>query len=95
MNMMLSLCGEDNHPILELHDSCSEGVWSIFVKRKGNYSEYVSRRIASIINFLGYVKIVLKSDQEHSIRALCTEVQNAFDWHLKCRNLKQTSLRSR
>ena len=33
-----------NFPILVLHDSESEGVWAIFVKRKGNYSEYVSKR---------------------------------------------------
>ena len=34
-----------NFPILVLHDSDSEGDWAIFVKRKGNYSGYVSKRL--------------------------------------------------
>jgi len=57
-----------NFPILVLHDSESEGVWAIFVKRKGNYSEYVSKRIAEIVNWLGYTKVVFKTDQEPAIK---------------------------
>ena len=57
-----------NFPILVLHDSEREGVWAIFVKRKGNYSEYVSKRIAEIVNWLGYTKVVFKTDQEPAIK---------------------------
>ncbi|MCP2504859.1 MAG: hypothetical protein NLN65_06160 [Candidatus Poseidoniaceae archaeon] len=57
-----------NFPILVLHDSESERAWAIFVKRKGNYSEYVSKRIAEIVNWLGYTKVVFKTDQEPAIK---------------------------
>ena len=55
-------------PILVLHDSESEGVWAIFVQRKGNYSEYVSKRIAEIVDELGYTKVVFNMDQEPAIK---------------------------
>ena len=35
-----------NFPILVLHDSESECVWALFVKRKGKHSGYVFKRIA-------------------------------------------------
>ena len=57
-----------NFPILVLRDSGSEGVLASFVKREGNYSEYVSKRIAEIANWLGYTKVVFKTDQEPAIK---------------------------
>lgn len=66
---------DHNYPILVIHDSISEGVWAIFVKRKGNYNEYVSKRVAGIINRLGYTKVVIKSDQEPSIKDVSYEAK--------------------
>ena len=66
---------ENNLPILVIHDSMSEGVWAMFVKRKGNYSEYVSKKLFDIVNMLGYSKIVLKSDQEPAIKDLMYEAK--------------------
>ena len=58
---------EGNLPILVIHDSISRGIWSILVKRKGNYCSYVSERICKIVTFLGYAKLVIKCDQEPAL----------------------------
>ena len=47
----------------------ANGVWAIIVKRKGNYSDHVSKRTAEIVNWLGYTKVVFKTDQEPAIKA--------------------------
>ena len=56
-------------------ESQSGGIWAIAVKRKGNYSDYVSKRIASIIEKVGYARCVLKSDQEPAIFDVAKEVK--------------------
>ena len=63
-----------------MHDSASNGVWAILVQRKGNYNEYVSKKIAGIISRLGYSKIVMKSDQEPSIKDVMFEAKKKV-WH--------------
>ena len=45
------------------------------MKRKGNYSEYVSKRIANIIEKVGYARCVLKSDQEPALIDVAREVK--------------------
>ena len=62
-------------PILVMHDDRSEGVWAMCVKRKGNYGDYVVKRIADVISRLGYARIVLKSDQEPSIKDVMCEAK--------------------
>ena len=41
-------------PVLVITESESGGIWAIPVRRKGNYSDYVSHRIASVIERVGY-----------------------------------------
>lgn len=64
---------EDNCPILVLHDTESQGVWAIMGKRKGD-DEYIVRHATEIITKLGYMKVVSKSDREHS-----SEIQRIQD----------------
>ena len=52
-----------NSPVLVIHESCSEGVWAAFTKKKGD-SAHVKNKVANIIRSLGSSKIVIKSDQE-------------------------------
>ena len=54
------LNGRDSlsNPVIVMTDSESGGIWAIPVKRKGNYSEYVSRRIATTIEKVGYARCV-------------------------------------
>ena len=46
-----------NYSALVMYDTESQGAWAIYLKRKGNYIEYVSSKISSIIERLGYPKI--------------------------------------
>ena len=66
---------ESNKPILVMHDSESKGIWAFMVKRKGNYDDYVSERISRVLKFLGYAKVILKSDQEPSIMDVMVEAK--------------------
>ena len=63
------------NPVIVMTERDSGGIWSIPVKRKGNYSEYVSKRVANIIEKVGYARCVLKSDQEPSIVDVTKEVK--------------------
>ena len=68
--MFLNEKGDElNNPILAVHDSMSEGVWAVFLRRKGG-SSYAAKKVSDIIKRLGYSKIVLKSDQEPAIKSL-------------------------
>ena len=53
--------------VLVMTESESGGLWSIPVKRKGSYSEYVNKRIASVIEEVGYARSILKVHQEPAI----------------------------
>ena len=48
-NDYMFLNGKDSLscPVIVMTES--GGIWSILVKRKGNYSEYISKRLANII----------------------------------------------
>lgn len=57
---------DENKPIVVMHDSESEGIWAMVAKFKGD-DGYIVNRITEIIRGLGYMKVVLKSDQEAGI----------------------------
>ena len=67
-----------NNPILVVHDSVSEGVWAIFVKRKSE-SSYSVKKVSDIIKRLGYSKIIIKSDQEPSLISRIREALTAIE----------------
>ena len=64
-----------NLPILVAHDSASGGIWALLVKRKGNYCSYISEKLCALIRFLGYARIVIKSDQEPAIKDIMYEAK--------------------
>jgi hypothetical protein len=64
-----------SNPILVMTESESGGIWAIPVKRKGNYSSYVSQRIANIIQRIGYARCIIKCDQEPAIIDVTKEVK--------------------
>ena len=66
------------NPIVIVTEKESGGIWAIPVKKKGNYSDYVSRRIANIIDKVGYARCVLKSDQEPSIVVVTKVEKDSF-----------------
>ena len=66
-----------NNPILVIHDSVSEGIWAVFVKRKGD-SSYSVKRVSDIIKRLGYSKIIIKSDQESSLTSMENKTREAL-----------------
>ena len=47
-----------SNPVIVVTEKESGGIWAIPVKRKGNYSDYVSKRIANIIDKVGYARCV-------------------------------------
>ena len=71
------LNGKDNlaDPVLVMTESESGGVWALPVKRKGNYTTYISSRIANISEKVGYARCLLKSEQEPAIMDVTTEVK--------------------
>ena len=60
-------------PILIVHDRWSKSVWSHPVPAKGIEDPHGSRSLLRDLEETGYKRLVLKSDQEASIRALCAE----------------------
>ena len=58
-----------NRPMQVIHDSCSEGVCAVFTKKQGD-RVHVRNKVANIIRGLGYLMIVIKSDQEPTIRSM-------------------------
>ena len=60
---------DTNNPLLVVHDSCSEGVWAVFTKKKGD-SAHGKSNFAKSIRGLGCSKVVIKSDQEPAIRSM-------------------------
>jgi hypothetical protein len=65
----LSNCAPSGMPMVVIHDSKSKYITAEIVPEKG-LSEYAVRRLAQIVNRLGYRRVVIKSDQEASIVAL-------------------------
>ena len=63
------------YPILVIKDSKSGGIWTIPTSRKGITGFNVVARITEIIVKLGYPKVMLKSDQEVSMKDIQKEVR--------------------
>ena len=70
---MNEMTDDTNSPIQVIHDSCSEGVWAVFTKKKGD-----SARTSSEV--FGYSKKLIKSDQEPAVRSIeRNEVESLFE----------------
>ena len=69
----------DTLPVLIVRDRKSKGIWSHPVPSKGVVHPYPARGLMSDLDFTGYKRVILKSDQEPSIVALCDAVKNG--WH--------------
>ena len=69
----------DTLPVLIVQDRKSKGIWSHPVPSKGVTHPYPARALMTELDFMGYKRVILKSDQEPSIVALCDAVKNG--WH--------------
>lgn len=65
---------DDNNPILVIHDSECAGVWAVMDQKKGD-DGYVIRRASELISRLGYMHVVIKSDQEPSMNEVNQKVR--------------------
>ena len=65
-------------PVLVVRDRKSKALFSHLVPSKGVEHFYPEHALARDIRFLGYPSVVLKSDQERSIRAVAEAVKNSF-----------------
>ena len=69
----------DTLPVLIVQDRKSKGIWSHPVPSKGVTHPYPARTLMTELDFMVYKRVILKSDQEPSIVALCDAVKNG--WH--------------
>ena len=65
-------------PILIVKDRRSKAIWSVPVPAKGTTHPYPARALVNILDSMGYKRVILKSDQEASIKALCEVVKNGW-----------------
>ena len=65
-------------PMIVLYDSESKYIAAEIVPEKGA-NEYSVRRMAQIVNRLGYRRVILKSDQEPAIIALKSAVKRELE----------------
>eukprot|EP00973_Karenia_brevis_P047849 6640967-Karenia_brevis.AAC.1 len=68
--------GEETIPILVARDQKSGATMAMWVPSKGTSSSWVTRRICTWIDGLGYGRVILRSDQEASIKALQEDVKH-------------------
>ena len=66
-------------PVLIVRDRKSKGIWSHPVPAKGVTHPYPAKALMADLDFMGYKRVILKSDQEPSILALCEAVKHG--WH--------------
>ena len=69
----------DTLPVLILRDRKRIGIWSHPVPSKGVMHPYPARALMADLDFTGYRRVILKSDQGPSIVAFCDAVKNG--WH--------------
>ena len=69
----------DALPVLIVRDRKSRGIWNHPVPSKGVTHPYPARALMVDLDFVGYRRVILKSDQEPSIVAHCDSVKNG--WH--------------
>jgi hypothetical protein len=65
-------------PVLIVRDRLTKMTWAHPVPSKGLDHPHGARKLLEDLQELGYKKLVLKSDQEPAIRALCREVKYGF-----------------
>lgn len=68
----------DNCPIIVEHDSETEGVWALAYKHKGD-DDYVVRKVDSIIARLGYIRMVINTDQEYAINEVDARIRERLN----------------
>ena len=66
----------DTFPVLIVWDRKSRGIWSHPVPSKGVVHPYPARALMADLDFMRYKRVVVKSDHEPSIVALCDAVKN-------------------
>lgn len=66
-------------PILVARDRWSTAVWAHPVPSKRVVHRHGTRCLVAVLNETGYKRLVLKSDQEPAIRALCGAAKAAFE----------------
>ena len=69
----------DTLPVLIMCDRRGKSIWSHLVPSKGVTHPYPARALMADFDFMGYKRVILKSDQEPSIVAFCDAVKNG--WH--------------
>ena len=62
-------------PILVAKDRHSRAVWAFVVPAKGVQEPYGVKKLLEALQWTGYRRLILKSDQEPSIRAVCDQVK--------------------
>ena len=79
--LSLWIMGSLDNPKIEhiVRDRKSKGIWSHPVPSKGGTHPYPVRALMADLDFMGYKRVILKSNQEPSIVALCDAVKNG--WH--------------
>jgi len=68
----------DQLPIMVIKDRASRGIWAHPVPTKGLVDPYGWKRLVGTLDEMGYRRIILKSDQERSMRAVCMEAKRGF-----------------
>ena len=66
-------------PVLVVRDRQSKGIWSHPVPSKGVSHPYPAKALMTDLDFMGYKRIIMKSDQEPAITALVEAVKHG--WH--------------
>ena len=66
------------HDTLPVRDRKSKGIWSHPVPSKGVTHLYLEAALMTDLDFRGYLRVMLKSDQVPSIVALCDAVKNGL-----------------
>ena len=70
--------GGNKLPVLVVRERLSKCTWAHPVPSKGVEHPHGSAKLLEDLNETGYRRVMLKSDQEPAIRALCDAVKNGF-----------------
>ena len=69
----------DTFPVLVVRDRKHKSIWSHPVPSTGVTHPFPARALMADVDFMVYWRVIVKSDQEPSIVALCDAVKNG--WH--------------
>ena len=70
--------GDSHAPVLVAKDRRSKACWAWSLSAKGAEDPAASAAIVRMLNFTGYKRACLKSDQEHCLRACLKEAKNGW-----------------